>query len=218
MPDNPAPNVTEPTEPADVLPGVVEPPKVAPVPAPTPDPSTPVGDTPGSGINSEERAELERLRAIHADESKWEKRNKANLGKLRDLALEMGISREDFNPAEFDPKSELAKLRAEIESERVERTRVEIAAASGIPVELVQGSSREDMQANVDKLLNWQKASQPKLEKKQELPDAREVQGGREIRGQKKVSAAEYNAIADPEERRKLRASGLVEGFGPKGR
>lgn len=218
MPDNPAPNETNPTESADALPGVVEPPKVSPAPAPTPDPTTPVGETPGGGISSEERAELERLRAIHADESKWEKRNKANLGKLRDLALEMGISREDFNPAEFDPKSEVAKLRAEIESERVERSRVEIAATAGIPVELVQGSSREDMQANVDKLLSWSKASQPKAEKKQELPDAREVQGGQEIRGQKKVSAAEYNAIADPEERRKLRASGLVEGFGAKGR
>jgi hypothetical protein len=186
----------------------------APKPTPKPSDLPKKSETDGKGLTAEERAELDRLRAIHADEKKWESRNKANLGKLRDLALELGVSREDFNPAEFDPRAEFNKLRAEIESERTERSRVEIAAAVGVPKELIQGKTADEMQASATALLEWAKANGKAPDQKQSLPPASEVQGYEEIKGDKKVTASEYNAITDPNERRRLREAGLVEGFG----
>jgi len=205
MPDD-LNNGPAPTEPKDSDPGKQKP--------ATPTPSSgSAGETPSSGVTAEERAELERLRAIHADEQKWEKRNKANLAKLRDLAQDLGISREEFNPAEFDPKSEVAKLRQEIEAERNERTRAEVAAETGIPRELISGGTGEEMRANAAKILAFAKANAPAPEIPP-VPNASEVKGDQEIKGTQKVTAAEYKAITDPEERRKLRESGLVEGFG----
>ena len=188
----------------------------APAPKPSDLPPKTETDTGTTGLTAEERSELDRLRAIHQDEKKWESRNKANLGKLRDLALELGVSREDFNPAQFDPKAEFAKLRAEIETERAERTRVEIAAAAGVPKELILGNTADEMQSHAEKLIEWAKAagkqSAPEPPK-QYAPPADEVKGDKEIKGETKVSASEYAAIKDPAKRRQLRESGLVEGF-----
>ena len=184
-------------------------------PAPKPSDLAKKSETDDStkGLAAEERAELSRLRKLHQDEKKWESRNKANLGKLRDLALELGVSREDFNPAEFDPKSEFAKLRAEIEQERTERTRVEIAAEVGVPKDLILGSTPDKMKANAAKLLDWAKANGKAAPPAQSAPPAEEVKGDKEIKGDKKVTASEYAAITDPAKRRQLREAGLVEGF-----
>lgn len=112
-------------------------------------PKSPAGDTPSgdSGLSASERAELERLRSVHAEEKKWESRSKANLSKLRELAESMGISRDEFNPAEFDPKSEVEKLRAEIESERIERQRTDVARTTGVDPKYVKGKTLDEMTA-----------------------------------------------------------------------
>jgi len=210
--ENPAPN-----GPVEEAPKDADPADTAPKPTPKPAPKP--AETPSGGLTNDERAELERLRGIHADEQKWQARSRANAAKLRELAETMGIPREEFNPGQFDPKSEFDKLRAEVEAERIERARVEIAAAAGVPTELVQGTDRESMQAFVAKLSDWAKAAAPKppAEPKQTAPNAADFKGGEEIKPPKTVTAAEYAAIKDPEKRRELRQKGLVEGFGAAG-
>lgn len=111
------------------MPGAGEPPKPA---APAEPPKTP--DAPKATeqpkapeLSATERAELERLRAVHKDESKWENRSKANAKKLRELAELAGLDVAELNLSEFDPRAEFEKLSKTVESERQARIRAEVA-------------------------------------------------------------------------------------------
>ena len=106
-----------------------------------------------SDFGADERAELERLRAIHKDERRWEKRAKDNFSdaqKFRELIDALGG---DSKTPDFDPKLELAKLRGEIEASNTERTRSEVARVKGVDPALLVGSTQEEMEAAADRYL-----------------------------------------------------------------
>lgn len=119
-------------------------------------PAETVGDpaTPGTPqFSPEDAAELARLRKIHADESKWEKRAKSNFEdaeKLRNLIKDLGGDK----TAEFDPKAEFDKLRNEVQSERTERIRAEVARTEKVPPKYVLGATEEEMRSSAAEYRN----------------------------------------------------------------
>ena len=56
-----------------------------------------------------------------------------------------------------DPMLEIAKLRADVETERVERTRSEIARLTGVPPNLISGADADSMAASAQQALEWGK-------------------------------------------------------------
>ncbi|MDD7813684.1 hypothetical protein PP713_14030 [Mycobacterium sp. CSUR Q5927] len=112
-----------------------------------------VDTTSTADLSADDRAELERLRAIHKDERKWESRAKSNFDdakKFRDLLDALGA---DPKAPDFDPKAELAKLRSEIEASNTERVRADVARVKNVDPSYVVGSTQEEMEAAADRYL-----------------------------------------------------------------
>lgn len=93
---------------------------------------------------AQERAELERLRAIHKDESKWEKRAKQNFDdaeRWRKLTEQLGGDK----GKEFDPQAEIARLRDDFTKSEKARIKSEVARTEGVDPEDFTGDTEEQM-------------------------------------------------------------------------
>ena len=104
-------------------------------------------------LTADEREELARLRAIHKDEQKWERRAKENFEKAKRLdEIEMAKkSVEERLIAERD-----AALAA-AESERTERLREKISRETQVPPDRITGATEEEMRESADSALSWAK-------------------------------------------------------------
>lgn len=188
-----------PVEPADNAPEGTEKAATPPAPAESEAPKTET-----VALTADERAELTRLRGIHKDEKKFETYNKANLAKLRELAETLGIPREEFNPAAFDPKTELEKLRLEVETERVERTRSDIAREKGVDPRYVVGASADEMKAAADAYLTDVQARIDAALKRSTAPvteTTSTVKAGDRVEGPKQITTeAELKKLSPAEQ------------------
>lgn len=183
--------------------------------AATPAPSS-VDPTSTSDLSANERSELERLRAIHKDERKWETRAKSNFEdaqKFRDLLDALGA---DSKTPDFDPKTELAKLRGEIEASNIERTRSEVARIKGVDPTYVAGSTQEEMEAAADRYLAdinarvqaaLQKTTAPVTESTSTVKSGDRVEGPKQI-----ASEAELKKLS-PQERMAAYREGRLDGL-----
>jgi hypothetical protein len=124
-------------------------------PAITETPSaTEIPEAPADGtITADEREELAKLRAIHKDEQKWERRAKENFEKAKRLdELEMAKkSVEERLIAERD------QALATAETERTERLREKISRETGVPPDRITGATEDDMRADAENALSWAK-------------------------------------------------------------
>mgnify|MGYP006899567341 CR=1 FL=1 len=105
------------------------------------------------GMTDAEREELARLRAIHKDEQKWERRAKENFEKAKRL-----------DEIELAKKSVEERLIAErdaalatAESERTERLREKISRETQVPPDRITGVTEEDMRDSAESALSWAK-------------------------------------------------------------
>lgn len=116
--------------------------------------ATPEVEAPTDGtLTADEREELARLRAIHKDEQKWERRAKENFEKAKRLdEIEMAKkSVEERLIAERD-----AAL-ATAEAERTERLREKISRETQVPPDRITGTTEEDMRDSAESALAWAK-------------------------------------------------------------
>lgn len=206
MTDKPTPNAMPGAEPADTA---------------TPEPKTEapkgVNDTIADGVSAgqaELEAELARLRKIHADESKWEKRAKQNFEdaeKFRQLLKASGVEKS----SEFDPQAELTKLRAEIESERTERIRAEVARLKGVDPEDIKGSTEDEMNASADRYLaRFQARLEEALKAKTpSAPPASTVTANGKIAGPEQITSRDELAKMSPSDRLKAYQDGRLDGL-----
>ena len=131
------------------MPLILTPPEPEPAPETPSAPATPVeGD-----LDADEREELAKLRAIHRDEQKWERRAKENFEKAKRLdELELAKKLvEERLIAERD------QALATAESERTERLREKISRETGVPPERITGATEEAMRADAENALAWAK-------------------------------------------------------------
>lgn len=136
---------------APISPTPADMPPVVAVETPT---ETSEPEAPADGaLTPDEREELAKLRAIHKDEQKWERRAKENFEKAKRLdELEMAKkSAEERLIAERD-----AAL-ATAEAERTERLREKISRETGVPPDRITGATEEDMRADAESALAWAK-------------------------------------------------------------
>jgi hypothetical protein len=104
-------------------------------------------------LMADEREELARLRAIHKDEQKWERRAKENFEKAKRL-----------DEIELAKKSVEERLIAErdaalatAESERTERLREKISRETQVPPDRITGTTEDDMRESAESALAWAK-------------------------------------------------------------
>lgn len=90
-----------------------------------------------------------------AEARKWEDRSKAN----SDAAAELARLKEAEKTEVQKAQERAAQLEKELGSERTARLRTEVAAAKGVPASSVSGSTREEMEAAADALLEWRGGS-----------------------------------------------------------
>lgn len=93
-----------------------------------------------------------------AEARKHERRAKENLAlaKANEDAAKRLAEIEEANKSEAQKAQErLAQVEEELAQERAARIRAEVAAAKGVPVELLKGSTQEDIEAEADRLLEF---------------------------------------------------------------
>lgn len=93
-----------------------------------------------------------------AEARKWEQRAKENRAKAKELEGK-AAKYDEFEDAQ---KSEVEKLQARLEKAEREAAeyqtaalRNEVAAAKGVPANLLHGSSREELEAHADELISF---------------------------------------------------------------
>lgn len=172
--------------------------------------------TAAEGLANDERAELERLRAIHKDERRWEKRAKENFTAaerwrkfIEDAA---GTSGQEAD--EFDPQAELNKLRKDIEDERTERTRVEVARTKGVDPKYVSGATIEEMNASADDYMQDMQARIDAALKKATSPvteSTSTVKSGDRVEGPKQITTEAELKKLSPEEQQAAYKDGRLD-------
>jgi hypothetical protein len=93
--------------------------------------------------SSEEKAELESLRAFRKEAQKWEQRAKSNFDdaeRWRQLSKTVGGEAKDF-----DPKSAFDALNAKVEAAEAARVRSEVARTEDVDPDIIIGSTEEQM-------------------------------------------------------------------------
>lgn len=93
-----------------------------------------------------------------AEARKWESRAKENLASARanEDAAKRLAELEDAQKSEAQKQQEaLEKAQRELAELTVAKTRAEVAAAKGVPAELLTGSTQEELEAAADALNAW---------------------------------------------------------------
>jgi len=91
-----------------------------------------------------------------AEARKWETRAKENSQKAKENeeAAARLAQIEEANKTEAEKQAEeLSRLRTELESTRTGQLRAEVAAAHGLPINLLAGSSKEELEASAEALM-----------------------------------------------------------------
>lgn len=96
-----------------------------------------------------ETVEMERFKAVQ----QIARQNEDDARAYRKLLEGLGVKPED--KSEFDPQAEITKLRNDFQEERDGRIREQISHTTGVPVDQIQGTDRESMQASAQRALDW---------------------------------------------------------------
>ncbi len=165
---------------------------------------TPDTDQQPQGLSPDKLAELNRT--LRDERNQWKReareakeRSEALTRQFSELKTQLGVDKE----ADFDPKSEVAKLRSELESERVERQRAEVARTTGVDPEDIKGSTTEAMQASAERYLerfNARLEAALKSKNVPAAPPASTVTSNDPIGGPQQITSREELAKLTPAE------------------
>lgn len=164
-----------------------------------------------TGLSADEAAELNRLRKIHEDESKWEKRAKQNFDdakRFRELVEQLGGK----ETKEFDAKAAFEQLNAKLESAEQERIRAEVARVKNVDPEDIQGKTEEEMNASADR---WLARFQARLDeamksKAPTTPPASTVTSDGKISGPEQITSRDELSKMSPAQRLKAYQEGRL--------
>lgn len=160
---------------------------------------------PEKGLSPDKLADLNKTLRTERNEAKREAREAreradALAAQFADLKTRLGVDKE----ADFDPKSAFDKLRSELESERVERLRTDVARTTGVDPEDIKGSTVDEMQASAERYLERLQARIEAAIKAKDVPaapPAASVQGDGKIAGPEQITSRDELAKLSPAER-----------------
>ena len=191
------------------MPGAAPADTASPEPAATPE-GAPTPEK--TGLSADEVAELNRLRKIHADESKWEKRAKQNFDdaqRYRELTEKLGGK----EAKEFDPQAAFDQLRQEVQQERTERLRADVARTKKVDPRFVHGATEEEMVSSAEAYLAdvQQRIDEALKAKSPTPPPASTVTANGKIAGPDQITSREELAKLSPAERAKAYEEGRLD-------
>lgn len=172
-----------------------------------------VNDGINNALSAEDASELARLRKIHADESKWEKRAKQNFEdaeKLRELMKSLGGEKS----TEFDPKAAFDALNEKLEKAETERLRAEVARTEKVPPKYVRGSTEDEMRAAAQEYLaDVQQQIDEALKAKNgpAAPPASTVTSNGKIAGPEQITTRDQLAKLSPADQMKAYQDGRLD-------
>ncbi len=172
-----------------------------------------------TGLSADEVAELNRLRKIHSDESKWEKRAKQNYEdaqRYRELTEKLGGK----ETKEFDAKVAFEELNAKLEASERERVRAEVARTKKVDPKFIHGTTEEEMVSSADDYLTdvQQRIEEALKAKSPSAPPASAVTANGKISGPEQITSREELAKLSPTERAKAYEEGRLDSLMGKSR
>lgn len=178
------------------------------------------GDTTTTGLSTQERTELDRLRAIHKEEKRWESRAKSNFAdaeKFRELAKAIGGG---DAKSDFDPKSAIDELRSELQQANLDRIRADVARVKNVDPRYVVGATQDEMAASADGYLAdvearvkaaLQSGGSGTVTKSPATESTSTVRGGDRVEGPKQITSEAELKKLSPENQLKAYQEGRLD-------
>lgn len=155
---------------------------------------TPAGGEADEAQVSEAAAETEQPMDWEAEAKRWKKLSRQNEARAKENAEKARL----FDEQEEESKSELQKAldkagqaEARAQALEVQATRAQVAAAKGVDVDLLSGSTLEELEASADRLLEWRSAQIPKG-----APASDAGHKGDEIRSSKQLTREDLKTMS----------------------
>lgn len=155
---------------------------------------TPAGGEADEAQVSEAATETEQPMDWEAEAKRWKKLSRQNEARAKENAEKARL----FDEQEEESKSELqkaldkaAQAEARAQALEVQATRAQVAAAKGVDVDLLSGSTLEELEACADRLLEWRGAQTPKG-----APASDAGHKGDEIRSSKQLTREDLKTMS----------------------
>nr|DAI51985.1 MAG TPA: protein of unknown function (DUF4355) [Caudoviricetes sp.] len=161
---------------------------------------------------SEAATETEQPMDWEAEAKRWKKLSRQNEARAKENAEKARL----FDEQEEESKSELqkaldkaAQAEARAQALEVQATRAQVAAAKGVDVDLLSGSTLEELEASADRLLEWRGAQIPKG-----APASDAGHKGDEIRSSKQLTREDLKTMSAEQINQARRAGQLNDVMG----
>lgn len=155
---------------------------------------TPTGGEATEDQSAESANETEQATDWEAEAKKWKEFSRRNEARAKENAEKARL----FDEREEQGKSELqkaldkaAQAEARVKALEVQATRAQVAAAKGVDVYLLSGSTLEELEASADRLLAWRGAQTPKG-----APSSDAGVRGEEIRSSKQLTREDLKTMS----------------------
>lgn len=173
---------------------------------------TPTGGEADEAQDSEAVAETEQPMDWEAEAKRWKKLSRQNEARAKENAEKARL----FDEQEEESKSELqkaldkaAQAEARAQALEVQAVRAQVAAAKGVDVDLLSGSTLEELEASADRLLAWRGAQIPKG-----APASDAGHRGEEIRSSKQLTREDLKTMSAEQINQARRAGQLNDVMG----
>lgn len=173
---------------------------------------TPAGGEADEAQVSEAATETEQTKDWEAEAKRWKKLSRQNEARAKENAEKARL----FDEQEEESKSELqkaldkaAQAEARAQALEVQATRAQVAAAKGVDVDLLSGSTLEELEASADRLLEWRGAQIPKG-----APASDAGHKGDEIRSSKQLTREDLKTMSAEQINQARRAGQLNDVMG----
>lgn len=154
----------------------------------------PVGGEADEAQVSEAAAETEQATDWEAEAKKWKELSRRNEARAKENAEKARL----FDEHEEQGKTKLqkaldkaAQAEARVKALEVQAVRAQVAAAKGVDVDLLSGSTVEELEASADRLLAWRGAQTPKG-----APSSDAGVRGEEIRSSKQLTREDLKTMS----------------------
>lgn len=173
---------------------------------------TPVGGEADEAQVSEAATETEQTKDWEAEAKRWKALSRQNEARAKENAEKARL----FDEHEEQGKTELqkaldkaAQAEARVKALEVQAVRAQVAAAKGVDVDLLSGSTLEELEASADRLLAWRGAQIPKG-----APASDAGQRGEEIRSSKQLTREDLKTMSAEQINQARRAGQLNDVMG----
>lgn len=147
-----------------------------------------------------------------AEARKWKEMSRKNEARMKENAEKARL----YDEAQEQGKTELQKAldkaeqaEARVKALEVQAVRAQVAAAKGVDVDLLSGSTLEELEASADRLLEWRGAQIPKG-----APSSDAGHRGDEIRSSKQLTREDLKTMSAEQINQARRAGQLNDVMG----